>query len=189
MRHLNNGTDHRHSKSCCDQSSPARRTIKAQHSLLKKTHASDQLIRLTVCVSYNPSQFFIFFLRFQDSQISPRVVTASECIPECHLTCHDEVAVRWYVGWEIQAALCGSIWQKYNTVLYITDSFLPNTHTRNPLDQPTSWKASVVSFKAVLCSIIVHALSRPYHWCFCNMCTSILTSSSTLSLYIYTYMI
>ena len=27
MRHLNNGTDHRHSKSRCDQSSPARRTI------------------------------------------------------------------------------------------------------------------------------------------------------------------
>ena len=27
MRHLNNGTDHRHSKSCCDQRSPARRTI------------------------------------------------------------------------------------------------------------------------------------------------------------------
>ena len=27
VRHLNNGTDHRHSKSCCDQSSPARRTI------------------------------------------------------------------------------------------------------------------------------------------------------------------
>ena len=29
VRQLNNGTDHRHSKSCCDQSSPARRTIKA----------------------------------------------------------------------------------------------------------------------------------------------------------------
>ena len=28
VRHLNNGIDHRHSKSCCDQSSPARRTIK-----------------------------------------------------------------------------------------------------------------------------------------------------------------
>ena len=28
VRHLNNGTDHRHSKSCCDQSSPARRTIR-----------------------------------------------------------------------------------------------------------------------------------------------------------------
>ena len=27
VRHLNNGTVHRHSKSCCDQSSPARRTI------------------------------------------------------------------------------------------------------------------------------------------------------------------
>ena len=27
MRHLNNGTDHRHSKSRCDQSSPARRTM------------------------------------------------------------------------------------------------------------------------------------------------------------------
>ena len=31
VRHLNNGTDHRHSKSCCDQSSPARRTIKDLH--------------------------------------------------------------------------------------------------------------------------------------------------------------
>ena len=28
MRHLNNGTDHRHSKSRCDQSSPARRTTR-----------------------------------------------------------------------------------------------------------------------------------------------------------------
>ena len=31
MRHLNNGTDHRHSKSCCDQSTPARRTIISVH--------------------------------------------------------------------------------------------------------------------------------------------------------------
>ena len=30
VRHLNNGTHHRHSKSCCDQSSPARRTIREQ---------------------------------------------------------------------------------------------------------------------------------------------------------------
>ena len=28
VRHWNNGTDHRHSKSCCDKSSPARRTMK-----------------------------------------------------------------------------------------------------------------------------------------------------------------
>ena len=34
VRHLNNGTDHRHSKSCCDQSSPARRTIKWLISVL-----------------------------------------------------------------------------------------------------------------------------------------------------------
>ena len=27
VRHWNNGTDHRHSKSCCDKSSPARRTM------------------------------------------------------------------------------------------------------------------------------------------------------------------
>ena len=32
VRHLNNGTDHRHSKSCCDQSSPARRTIKVLYN-------------------------------------------------------------------------------------------------------------------------------------------------------------
>ena len=33
VRHLNNGTDHRHSKSCCDQSSPARRTMMTVSSL------------------------------------------------------------------------------------------------------------------------------------------------------------
>ena len=32
VRHLNNGTDHRHSKSCCDQSSPASRTIIISHT-------------------------------------------------------------------------------------------------------------------------------------------------------------
>ena len=34
VRHLNNGTDRRHSKSCCDQSSPARRTIKRNNKWL-----------------------------------------------------------------------------------------------------------------------------------------------------------
>ena len=34
VRHLNNGTDHRHSKSCCDQSSPARRTIMFAHGFV-----------------------------------------------------------------------------------------------------------------------------------------------------------
>ena len=36
MRHLNNGTDRRHSKSSCDQSSPARRTI--TYSIIRQQH-------------------------------------------------------------------------------------------------------------------------------------------------------
>ena len=35
MRHLNNGTDHRHSKSCCDQSSPTRRTMTSHGTLYR----------------------------------------------------------------------------------------------------------------------------------------------------------
>ena len=35
VRHLNNGTDHRHSKSCCDQSSPARRTKNTTYTCLE----------------------------------------------------------------------------------------------------------------------------------------------------------
>ena len=34
MRHWNNGTDHRRSKSCCDKSSPARRTISPLYILI-----------------------------------------------------------------------------------------------------------------------------------------------------------
>ena len=45
MRHLNNGTDHRHSKSCCDQSSPARRTInKREAGDLRCHHAHYDVI-------------------------------------------------------------------------------------------------------------------------------------------------
>ena len=36
VRHWNNGTDHRHSKSCCDQSSPARRTMNLWSVLWRK---------------------------------------------------------------------------------------------------------------------------------------------------------
>ena len=50
VRHLNNGTDHRHSKSCCDQSSPARRTIK--HLQMK---SSDELQRLDYMTGYQYS--------------------------------------------------------------------------------------------------------------------------------------
>ena len=36
VRHLNNRTDHRHSKSRCDQSSPARRTMKRSVQIMHK---------------------------------------------------------------------------------------------------------------------------------------------------------
>ena len=47
VRHLNNGTDHRHSKSCCDQSSPARRTI--------NVHIDSQGPLLLTWINFNPS--------------------------------------------------------------------------------------------------------------------------------------
>ena len=45
VRHLNNGTDHRHSKSCCDQSSPARRTIMDATSLRQCLNAAVRMVR------------------------------------------------------------------------------------------------------------------------------------------------
>ena len=39
VRHLHNGTDHRHSKSRCDQSSPARRTIKLNNTCHNKSQS------------------------------------------------------------------------------------------------------------------------------------------------------
>ena len=44
VRHLNNGTDHRHSKSCCDQSSPARRTINT--SICNMNFAVKKIVKL-----------------------------------------------------------------------------------------------------------------------------------------------
>ena len=38
VRHLNNGTDHRHSKSCCDQSSPARRTTTKETKAINNSY-------------------------------------------------------------------------------------------------------------------------------------------------------
>ena len=45
VRHLNNGTDHRHSKSCCDQSSPARRTIMLSFRMM--TSSNGNIFRVT----------------------------------------------------------------------------------------------------------------------------------------------
>ena len=43
VRHLNNGTDHRHSKSCCDQSSPARRTIICENMKANQANISPKV--------------------------------------------------------------------------------------------------------------------------------------------------
>ena len=52
VRHLNNGTDHRHSKSCCDQSSPARRTIIQYGYNINRLSAETVYnhIRIYICV-------------------------------------------------------------------------------------------------------------------------------------------
>ena len=49
MRHLNNGTDHRHSKSCCDQSSPARRTIIHRNHAYSYVSSSSSRIHDCLC--------------------------------------------------------------------------------------------------------------------------------------------
>ena len=47
VRHLNNGTDHRHSKSCCDQSSPARRTMTSlQHQLAGTEYEYSRILKI-----------------------------------------------------------------------------------------------------------------------------------------------
>ena len=59
MRHLNNGTDHRHSKSCCDQSSPARRTTISFHIRFSQfyKHISMYLRVLLRWQEYKTSRF------------------------------------------------------------------------------------------------------------------------------------
>ena len=53
VRHLNNGTDHRHSKSCCDQSSPARRTINIGSYFI--WHLNTRSRRLSLSKSESPA--------------------------------------------------------------------------------------------------------------------------------------
>ena len=57
VRHWNNGTDHRHSKSCCDKSSPARRTITAILNLIQTELTTDKLI-FPYCHTYASVNWF-----------------------------------------------------------------------------------------------------------------------------------
>ena len=53
VRHLNNGTDHRRLKSCCDQSSPARRTITTGHACSFLIAFSMRAFRNVICYTCN----------------------------------------------------------------------------------------------------------------------------------------
>ena len=69
VRHLNNGTDHRHSKSCCDQSSPARRTMK---------------YRIAIKVFVNVRVIYIYTLALAYIFISVGQVYDLQCYPINH---------------------------------------------------------------------------------------------------------
>ena len=64
MRHLNNGTDHRHSKSRCDQSSPARRTTTAM-SIIVMVHYSDVI--MTTMASQFTSLTVVYSIVYSDA--------------------------------------------------------------------------------------------------------------------------
>ena len=53
MRHWNNGTDHRHSKSCCDKSSPARRTMNPPIPTEAETNGSHFANDIFECIFLN----------------------------------------------------------------------------------------------------------------------------------------
>ena len=67
VRHLNNGTDHRHSKSCCDQSSPARRTINGARTHVQQTsvHCTHAAVQLPVV------QTTVVHLPYDRSKLTP----------------------------------------------------------------------------------------------------------------------
>ena len=84
VRHLNNGTDHRHSKSCCDQSSPARRTISEFHYLYS--------IAFNVTgIAHNINQWIVFAnYAFKIGATFPR----GQCVNWCGW-CWSQVPVAW----------------------------------------------------------------------------------------------
>ena len=80
VRHLHNGTDHRHSKSCCDQSSPARRTIKDVQSWFDVLSGSSNWIYITQCEGKAHSvPFYMYILPAAYILISLRQVSDLQC--------------------------------------------------------------------------------------------------------------
>ena len=81
VRHLNNGTDHRHSKSCCDQSSPARRTITGSTSLNIYGHDNSYI------------KFLILWLPFGSDVCSSQ--TGLQTLLNMSI---QNVSVKWYIS-------------------------------------------------------------------------------------------
>ena len=70
VRHMNNGTDHRHSKSCCDQSSPARRTMTISYFMPLVTKIYIFLGDDEVVPSIDPANYFLrYYLIMQHQPI------------------------------------------------------------------------------------------------------------------------
>ena len=77
-RHLNNGTDHRHSKSCCDQSSPARRTTSCNGPSYKQV--SVYLLQISTLVDHNMSDQGELCIPLAKELILNIVITHISCI-------------------------------------------------------------------------------------------------------------
>ena len=123
VRHLNNGTDHRHSKSPCDQSSPARRTMRLRKSLYKaeRIWISWQQASLQMD-SWIPNKFqkvakdFLFWMSNKISSNECRgggsFLTHYSLIAPYGVTHMDGVNVTWHVASYISVGngLCNGLW-------------------------------------------------------------------------------
>ena len=79
MRHLNNGTDQRHSKSCCDQSSPARRTITLASSVryisVWGRHIDiSKWSQYPMCIQHSPKHFNLARAFLKDVHSHPALI-------------------------------------------------------------------------------------------------------------------
>ena len=77
VRHLNNGTDHRHSKSCCDQSSPARRTMKPYTKT--KSHAEQHNTKKSTMLTLEKVHFYIKRGLWYGSSLTSKLNQQSVC--------------------------------------------------------------------------------------------------------------
>ena len=99
MRHLINGTDHKHSKSCCDQSSPARRTMKWKKIWVADEFQRDSLYSMHSVVVFRRNEYLFRVplthwpqrdvdIIFTRGQFWPSgIVVACVCLSVCASVC------------------------------------------------------------------------------------------------------